>query len=88
MLARSLLSFALLLLTPPHTAHAKSFVLQAARLYDGRTDTLQRMVRLVVENGKITGVGAQAKAPADAELIELGDATLMPGLMDAPSCRR
>ena len=83
MLARFLLPLALLLLSPPITAHAKSFVLQAARLYDGRTDTLQRPGRIVVESGKIAGVGAQAKAPADAELIELGDATLMPGLMDA-----
>jgi len=64
-------------------AHAKSFVLQAARLYDGRADALQRPGRVVVENGKVTGVGASAKAPADAELIELGDATLVPGLMDA-----
>jgi imidazolonepropionase-like amidohydrolase len=34
-------------------------------------------------NGKIAEVGADAAIPAGAEAIELGDATLLPGLMDA-----
>src|SRR3954468_20069283 len=65
------------------TAQAKVVVLQAARLYDGRGEALQKPGRVVVENGRITGVGSQAKAPGDAEVIDLGDATLLPGMMDA-----
>jgi imidazolonepropionase-like amidohydrolase len=67
------------------TAHAKPVVLQAARLFDGKSETLQKPGRVVVDGGKIVGVGANAKAPADAEVIDLGDATLLPGLMDAHS---
>jgi imidazolonepropionase-like amidohydrolase len=64
-------------------AQAKPVVLQAARLYDGRGDVVQKPGRVVVDGNHIVGVGAQAKAPADAEVIDLGDATLLPGLMDA-----
>jgi imidazolonepropionase-like amidohydrolase len=66
-------------------AQAKPIVVTAARLYDGKSDTLQRPGRIVVDGDKIIGVGTAAKAPADAEVIDLGDATLMPGLMDAHS---
>jgi len=40
---------------------------------------------LIIENGKITGAGAatEAKIPADAVRIELPDATILPGLIDA-----
>jgi imidazolonepropionase-like amidohydrolase len=38
---------------------------------------------LVVADGKILGVGAGAQIPADAETIDLGDATLLPGFIDA-----
>jgi imidazolonepropionase-like amidohydrolase len=36
-----------------------------------------------VSNGKIVGVGASAAVPSDAQLIDLGDATLLPGFIDA-----
>src|SRR4029077_14025329 len=36
-----------------------------------------------VTSGKIAGVGAQAAVPAGAETIDLGDATLLPGFIDA-----
>jgi imidazolonepropionase-like amidohydrolase len=38
---------------------------------------------VVVSNGRILGVGPSAAIPAGAETIDLGDATLLPGLMDA-----
>ncbi len=38
---------------------------------------------LVIDKGAIVGVGAAAKIPAGAQTIELGDATLLPGLIDA-----
>src|ERR1022692_3232438 len=38
---------------------------------------------VVVSNGKITAVGSAAAIPAGAETIDLGDATLLPGLIDA-----
>jgi imidazolonepropionase-like amidohydrolase len=63
---------------PPH-----AIVLKAARLYDGKSDQLAAPGVLVISGGRIAAVGAHAQPPADAEVIDLGDATLMPGLMDA-----
>jgi imidazolonepropionase-like amidohydrolase len=64
-------------------AHAKPLVLKAAHLYDGRSATTQSPGVVIVDGAKILAVGAKAAIPRDAEIIELGDATLLPGLMDA-----
>ncbi len=58
-------------------------VLKAARLFDGKADALVSPGLVVVADGKILAVGANAKIPADAQVIDLGDATLLPGFMDA-----
>jgi imidazolonepropionase-like amidohydrolase len=61
----------------------KSYVLKAARMFDGKSDTLITPGLVVVTDGKIAGVGGSASAPAGAEVIDLGDATLLPGFIDA-----
>ena len=58
-------------------------VIRAARLFDGKSETLQTPGLVVVENGRIVGVGAGAVLKPGAQVIELGDATLSPGFMDA-----
>ncbi|MBL8241723.1 MAG: amidohydrolase family protein [Bryobacterales bacterium] len=58
-------------------------VLRAARLFDGRSEVLQTPGLVVVEAGRITGVGPSAVLKPGAKVIELGDATLLPGFMDA-----
>src|SRR5215510_8012614 len=58
-------------------------VLKAARLFDGRSDRVVTPGLVVVTNKRITAVGQNAVAPAGAETIDLGDATLLPGFMDA-----
>jgi imidazolonepropionase-like amidohydrolase len=67
-------------------AHAespkKALVLKAAHLFDGKGEALVSPGRLVIEGGKIVSVG-EGVAPEGAEVIDLGDATLLPGLMDA-----
>jgi imidazolonepropionase-like amidohydrolase len=62
---------------------AKSYVLKAARMFDGKSNALVTPGKVVVTDGKIVGVGASATAAADAEVIDLGDATLLPGFIDA-----
>src|SRR4051794_29509587 len=62
---------------------SKAVVLKAARMFDATSDTLSSPGVLVVENGRIAGVGASAAVPPGAEVIELGDATLLPGFIDA-----
>jgi imidazolonepropionase-like amidohydrolase len=61
----------------------KSYVLKAARLFDGKSDALVSPGVVVITGGRIVGVGSSAPVPAGAEVIDLGDATLLPGLIDA-----
>ena len=61
----------------------QAIVLKAARLFDGTTDKVVTPGIVVVTGGKITAVGSDASAPAGARVLDLGDATLMPGLIDA-----
>ncbi|MGH9795083.1 MAG: metal-dependent hydrolase family protein [Candidatus Acidiferrales bacterium] len=61
----------------------KTIVIRAARMWDGKSDTVTMPGVVVVSGGKIQAAGAAAQIPAGAEVIDLGDATLLPGLMDA-----
>jgi imidazolonepropionase-like amidohydrolase len=56
--------------------------LKAARLFDGRSDHWVRNGVVVVAGGKIQAVGAGAAVPAGAQVLDLGDVTLMPGFID------
>ena len=58
-------------------------VLKAARMFDGKSDRLVSPGLVVVASGKIIGVGGRAQVPAGAVTIDLGDATLLPGFIDA-----
>lgn len=62
---------------------SKSYVLKAARMFDGKSNALASPGLVVVTEGRIAGVGASAAVPAGAETIDLGDATLLPGFIDA-----
>ena len=66
--------------TPPSTP---TTVLKAAHLFDGRSGKLVSPGLVMVQSNKIIAVGANAVIPADAKLIDLGDATLVPGYIDA-----
>ena len=61
----------------------KTYVLKAARMFDGKSDALIKPGLVVVADGKIQGVGAGAAIPAGAEVLDFGDATLLPGFIDA-----
>jgi imidazolonepropionase-like amidohydrolase len=56
-------------------------VLKAAYLFDSKSGQLTQGGTLVVDGDKITAVGGAA--PAGATVIDLGDATLLPGFIDA-----
>ena len=56
-------------------------VLRAARWVDVDAGEVRPDAVVVVEGDRIASVGAAA-APADATTIDLGDVTLLPGLMD------
>jgi imidazolonepropionase-like amidohydrolase len=62
---------------------SKTYVLKAARMFDGKSNSVTSPGVVVVAGGKIVGVGAGAAIPSNAEVIDLGDATLLPGFIDA-----
>lgn len=60
-------------------------LLKAARLLDPRTGSYLAPAAVLIEGDKITQVGSasQVGAPAGARTIDLGNATLLPGLIDS-----
>ena len=64
-------------------ATSKTVVLKAARMFDGKSNSLVTPGLVVVTDGKIAAVGASAAVPAGAQVIDLGDAALLPGFIDA-----
>lgn len=85
MLRRVVMAFALVICVSPAllAAPGQSVVLKAARMFDGKGDQVVTPGLVVITDGKIAGVGAAAAIPAGAEVIDLGDATLLPGFIDA-----
>src|SRR5438552_7019266 len=57
--------------------------LKAARLFDGKSRALIQNGVVLVQGDKIVDAGANVAVPPDAQVIDLGDATLSPGFMDA-----
>ena len=60
-----------------------STVLHAARLLDVETGKIIAPAEIWVQDGRIVEVGAKVTHPSGVEVIDLGDRTLMPGLIDA-----
>ncbi len=58
-------------------------VVKARRMFDGSSDRLTSPGIVVVVAGKIQAVGTTAAVPEGAQVIDLGDATLLPGFIDA-----
>jgi len=58
-------------------------VLKAARLFDGKSNTLSQNAVVIVQGDKIVDAGSNLPIPSGAQVIDLGDATLAPGFMDA-----
>jgi imidazolonepropionase-like amidohydrolase len=63
-------------------APAETLVLKAAHVFDSTGTALKDGVIVVVRGDRIVSVGTAA-APAGARVIDLGDATLLPGFIDA-----
>ncbi len=78
-----LLSAALSVASAPPADAPTAVVLHAARVLDVESGKLIAPGTVVVRGDRIEAVGgADVKTPDGARVIELGDATLLPGLMD------
>ena len=64
-------------------APPSSIVLRAARLLDIESGKLIAPGEVLVQGDHIVEVGTSVKHPAGAQTLDLGDTTLMPGLIDA-----
>ncbi len=58
-------------------------VLHAARLLDVRAGKIVKPGEVLVDGDRIVEVGPSVKHPTGAEILDLGNRTLMPGLVDA-----
>jgi imidazolonepropionase-like amidohydrolase len=72
---------ALALAQPPQPPEITA--LKAARLFDGKGDSLVSNAVVLIEGGKIKAVGSGLAIPAGARVVDLGDATLLPGFIDS-----
>lgn len=61
----------------------KPVVLKAAHIFDSVSGKLADHGVIVVVGENIQAVGSDAAIPADSQIIDLGDATLLPGFIDA-----
>ncbi len=71
--------------TPAQSAVPVTLI-KAGRLLDPRTGSILAPAAVLIEDGKIKEVGSpsqlRAAAPAGVKIIDLGSATLLPGLID------
>ncbi|HUC28754.1 MAG TPA: amidohydrolase family protein [Candidatus Acidoferrum sp.] len=88
--SRSTIAFVCLLLAASFFGVAQSqvssprpIVVHAARLLEIKTGRMMKPGELLVQGERIVEVGTMVKHPAGAEVIDLGDCTLLPGLIDA-----
>ena len=52
-------------------------------MFDGKSNALVQNGVVIVQGDKIVDVGSNLPIPSAAHVIDLGDATLCPGFMDA-----
>lgn len=77
------LSFASFLSAQQPRPEARPILLHAAHLLDVEKGKLLSPGELLIEGNQIRAVGEHLEVPAQAERIDLGNQTLMPGLIDA-----
>jgi imidazolonepropionase-like amidohydrolase len=65
------------------TSQTSAIILHAARLLDIESGKIVAPGEVLVQGDRIVEVGSSVKHPSGAQTIDLGDATLMPGLIDA-----
>ena len=71
--------------TPQAKPPQKTVLVKAARLIDGRSDQVRRGQAVLIVGERIQEIGPAddlSRKAAQAEVIDLGDSTLLPGLID------
>jgi imidazolonepropionase-like amidohydrolase len=82
-LAICVAALALAFVAPAQQPASPPIVVHAARLLQVDTGTLLQPGEILVEADRIRAVGTSVDHPQGAKIIDLGDTTLLPGLIDA-----
>ena len=82
-LATFLLACALVSAAQSQHEAAHPIVLHAARLLEVESGRIVKPGEVLVQGERIVEVGSRVAHPAGAEVLDLGDSTLLPGLIDA-----
>lgn len=72
-----------LCLFEPLSLYGQTTAIRAGRVVDPETGTVSNNQIILVEKGKIAAIGAGISIPANANVIDLSRATVLPGLFDA-----
>ncbi len=80
---KSNLLFMALLALATSRAQAQVIAIRAGRLIDPEAGTVLTNQVILVENGRFTAVGPNVTIPAGAQVIDLSQLTVVPGLVDA-----
>jgi len=65
---------------PP--SHSQTKAIKCGRLIDGKSDKPIVDAVIIIEGDRIRRVGSNLAVPPDAEIIDLSEATVLPGLID------
>ena len=74
--------FLCLALSAQQNAPPKIIALRASQMLDVNSGSMVHNAVILIQDDKITAAGAATNIPAGAELMDLGDATILPGLID------
>ncbi|HEX8250879.1 MAG TPA: amidohydrolase family protein, partial [Pyrinomonadaceae bacterium] len=77
-----ILKIALTLLFLALATNAQNTVIKAGHMFDARSGRMLDNQIIVIQNGKIKEVGANAKFSKTDKIIDLSDSWVLPGLMD------
>src|SRR5688500_7841221 len=69
-------------MTAGATPRPRPTAIRAAALFDGLSTSMLTDQLVIVDGATIRAVDQGTEPPADADLIDLGGATLVPGLVD------
>ncbi len=68
--------------TSPYEADSGDLLVQCGMLIDGQSDDTLKNVAVLIQDGKISAVDFDIKAPQGTSVIDLSDYTCMPGFID------
>ena len=77
------LIIAIITLALPQHSAAGIIAIKCGKLIDGKSDFAQEQMIILINGNKIEKVGRNLPIPSGAEIIDLSNATVLPGLIDS-----